>query len=177
MKPLSPDELLALLARLGIAQETFHHPPIMTVEEGRHLKQGRGGGHSKNLYLTDKEGTRVLISALGEIRVAINAIGRALGTKRLSFVDADTMEAEIGVRPGSVTMFALANDAAHRVDHVVLDAHLMAHEQVWFHPLVNTATTGIARADVARFLAHTGHRAVVLDAAAPGPPQPLAPAG
>jgi len=39
----------------------------------------------------------------------------------------------------------------------VLDAGMMAHATLNFHPLVNTMTTSIARDDLLRFLAATGH--------------------
>ena len=41
------------------------------------------------------------------------------------------------------------------------DAALMAHPVLNFHPLVNTMTTSIARHDLIRFLAETGHPARV----------------
>jgi len=40
-----------------------------------------------------------------------------------------------------------------------LDAALMAHEKLNFHPLVNTATTTISRGGLLKFLAATGHSA------------------
>jgi len=39
----------------------------------------------------------------------------------------------------------------------VSDAALMAHADVNFHPLVNTATTTVARDDLVRFLTETNH--------------------
>ena len=57
--------------------------------------------------------------------------------------------------PGSVTAFALINDADHRV-RFVLDAGLAASDPVNFHPLTNTATTAISQADFRRFLAAVG---------------------
>jgi Ala-tRNA(Pro) deacylase len=54
---------------------------------------------------------------------------------------------------------------------VVLDAAMMQHETLNYHPLVNTMTTSIARADLVRFLEQTGHppriAAVALSGAAP----------
>jgi Ala-tRNA(Pro) deacylase len=40
---------------------------------------------------------------------------------------------------------------------VVLDAALMAHDTLNFHPLVNTMTTSIKRDDLVKFLKSTGH--------------------
>ncbi len=62
----------------------------------------------------------------------------------------------LGVEPGSVTPFAVLNDKERRVS-VVLDAAMMTHELLHFHPLTNTGTTTIARADLVKFLTATGH--------------------
>ena len=39
----------------------------------------------------------------------------------------------------------------------VLDAAMMEHETLNFHPLVNIMTTSIARDDLVKFLESTGH--------------------
>jgi len=54
-----------------------------------------------------------------------------------------------------------------RPRHVVLDAAMMEHETLNYHPLVNTMTTSIGRADLQRFLAATGHAARVERCRAP----------
>ena len=48
------------------------------------------------------------------------------------------------------------NDTEARVS-VVLDAAMMEHATLNFHPLVNTMTTSIARDDLVKFLESTGH--------------------
>ena len=80
---------------------------------------------------------------------------------RLSFGSADLLRAALGVEPGSVTPFAAMNDGEGRVS-VVLDASLMAFDQVNFHPLINSMTTTIAREDLIRFLQATGRDPRVL---------------
>ena len=75
----------------------------------------------------------------------------------------------LGVEPGSVTPFGVINDTAGRVT-VVLDAGMMAHATLNFHPLANTMTTSIGRDDLVRFLAATGHTSRIEPVAAPGPP-------
>ena len=62
----------------------------------------------------------------------------------------------LGVRPGSVTPFGLINDRDGMVA-VILDAGLMAHDPVNFHPLHNGATTAVKPGDLIRFLEATGH--------------------
>ncbi|PMU64998.1 YbaK/EbsC family protein, partial [Pseudomonas sp. GP01-A1] len=68
----------------------------------------------------------------------------------------------LGVRPGSVTAFALINDPEHQV-RFVLDAALMAHDVVNFHPLSNDATTAVSREGLLRFLKALGREAVIID--------------
>ena len=65
-----------------------------------------------------------------------------------------------------MTAFAVVNDREGRVT-MILDAALMAHERVNFHPLVNTMTTGLSREDLVRFLTATGHPPRILRLPAP----------
>jgi Ala-tRNA(Pro) deacylase len=62
----------------------------------------------------------------------------------------------LGIPAGSVTPFALINDEARRVT-VILDADMMRHERLNYHPLENTATTNIAREDLVSFIRACGH--------------------
>ena len=66
------------------------------------------------------------------------------------------MRTTLGVEPGAVTPFGVFNDTDRRVT-VVLDAAMMRHATLNYHPLVNTMTTSIARDDLMKFLAATGH--------------------
>ena len=68
----------------------------------------------------------------------------------------------LGVTPGSVTAFGLVNDTDHRV-RFVLDLRLAAAEQVNFHPLTNTATTGVSAAGLRKFLAAVGATPLIVD--------------
>jgi len=55
-----------------------------------------------------------------------------------------------------VTPFGAINDKEARVT-VVLDAAMMEHAMLNFHPLVNTMTTSIKSEDLVKFLEPTGH--------------------
>ena len=59
------------------------------------------------------------------------------------------------------TPFGAINDTAHRVT-LVLEAAMMREARLNFHPLVNTRTTGLASADLVRFLRATGHEPAVV---------------
>ncbi len=157
--PATPAELFAYLDRLGIAHPTVTHPPVFTVEEARELRGQIAGAHTKNLFLRDKRGALYLVTALEDAAIELKSLHRRLGASgRFSFGSADLMRDTLGVEPGSVTPFGALNDTAGRVA-VVLDAAMMAHETLNYHPLVNTMTTSIGRDDLTRFLDATGHQA------------------
>ena len=155
--PATPDDLFATLDRLGIAHATVTHAPVFTVEEAQALRGTIPGGHSKNLFLRDKKGALFLVTALEDAVIELKSLHRLLGaTGRFSFGSAELMGETLGIEPGSVTPFAALNDTTGRVT-VVLDAAMMEHERLNFHPLRNSMTTTIGRDDLVRFLTATGH--------------------
>jgi Ala-tRNA(Pro) deacylase len=167
--PLTPRQLLDYLAELGIAAETVEHEAVFTVAESRPVKARIPGAHSKNLFVKDKKGRVFLITAKDETPIDLKRAHEALGASgRLSFCSADQLRELLGVEPGSVTPFGVVNDREGRVT-MILDANLMEHERLNFHPLVNTATTAVSREDLVRFLKATGHEPQVIRL--PEPPQ------
>jgi Ala-tRNA(Pro) deacylase len=159
--PASPVDLFACLDRLGIAHATVTHPAVFTVEEARTLRGKIPGGHAKNLFLKDKRGALFLVVAPEDAVVELKTLHQKLGAGRFSFGSADLLREVLGVEPGSVTPFGTINDEAGRVQ-VVLDAGMMRHARLNYHPLVNTMTTTIARDDLVRFLEATGHTPRIL---------------
>ena len=135
--PATPTDLFTFLDGLGIAHTTVTHPPLFTVEQARALRGRIPGGHTKNLFLKDKKDALFLVVAPEDAAIALKSLHRRLDA-------------------GSVTPFAALNDTAARAS-VILDAAMMEHATLNFHPLVNTMTTSIARGDLVRFLEATGH--------------------
>lgn len=156
------EDLLALFERLGLGVTTFEHEAVFTVAESEGVKDHMPGGHTKNLFLKDKKGALILISALAQTHIALKHLHKALGCGRLSFGSAALLEEALGVTPGSVTAFALINDRQARV-RFIIDAALMAHDPINFHPLENTATTAISPDDFLTFARACGHEPEVFD--------------
>ena len=155
-------DLYALFDAHGIAYRTVEHAAVFRVGEGQEIKAALPGGHTKNLFLKDAKGQLWLVCALGETPIDLRRLPAVIGSARLSFGSQALMHAALGVRPGSVTLFALINDAERRV-RLVLDAALLEAEPVNFHPLANTATTAISQDGLRRFLAALGVEPQVVD--------------
>ncbi len=167
MTQINPQEtaLYALFDAQGIEHRTVEHEAVFTVEESAGVKADMIGGHTKNLFLKDKAGQFVLVCAINDTIIKVNKLHGKIGTKRLSFGKAEALEEKLGVQPGSVTLYAILNDAAGDVK-LVLDSRLLEHETVWFHPLRNTASTAISSEDIVRFAKATGHNPQIIDFAA-----------
>jgi len=160
--PASPDDLLAYLAALGIETTTVDHPPLFTVEDSRALRGDIPGGHTKNLFVKDKKGQLFLLVLGEEAIVDLKRVHEKIGAQgRVSFGSGELLEDVWGVTAGAVTPFGAINDQAGKV-RVVLDTAMMGHQRLNFHPLVNTRTTGLASADLIKFLRATGHEPLIL---------------
>ena len=159
-------ELFAFLAQMDIAVKTVEHEPLFTVAQSQALRGQIPGGHTKNLFLKDKKDNYFLLTVDEEAEIDLKQIHKAIGAaSRVSFGKAEAMESLLGVTPGAVTAFGVINDKAGAV-RFFIDESLLGHEVINCHPLVNTATTSIAPADLIRFIEATGHRPNTLNLAA-----------
>ena len=165
----TPETLFAALDALGIAHATQHHPAVATVEAAKRVRGTLTGGHTKNLFLKDKKGNLVLLTALEDSEVRLNELHTRLrpavpDAKRFSFARPEVMTHTLGVQPGAVTPLALINAPPGSLA-VVFDARVLAVAPINVHPLVNTMTTALAPTELLRFVGHLGHRPWVLDLA------------
>jgi Ala-tRNA(Pro) hydrolase (EC 3.1.1.-) len=170
--PLTRDGLLALLEHLGLDCRTVAHPPVATVAENKALRGSLPGAHTKNLFLKDKKGGLWLVVAMEDRAVDLKALRGVLDAPPLSFARPEVLIDVLGVQPGSVTPFAVANDGDRRV-RVVLDAGMMmACDPLNFHPLENTATTAISASDLLTFLHAVDHPPTIVSLAPIAPQHP-----
>jgi Ala-tRNA(Pro) deacylase len=158
----SRDDLERRLAELGIETTSVEHAPVFTVEEAKALRGEIAGGHCKNLFLKDKKDQIWLVVCLEEAEVDLKRLPPRIGSARLSFGRAELLGQVLGIEPGSVTPFALINDVDRRVN-VVLQAEMMRHEVLNYHPLVNSATMSIRSSDLVKFIRACGHDPKVVD--------------
>ncbi len=160
--PASRDDLYAFFKANDIVYNTVEHPPIFTVADGADIKAALPGAKTKNLFLKDKSGHLFLICAAAESQIGLNRLHQVLGCKRLSFANEDLLLAHLGVTPGSVTLFSLINDDTRNVT-LILDAALLRAKQINFHPLKNTATTGISKEHMLRFITALNRVPIAVD--------------
>ena len=146
-----------------IVYERHDHPAVFTVEEADRLVPELPGAKTKNLFLRDDKGKRhFLVLVRSDKRVNLKELKNVLGIKRISFASAARLKKHLGVEPGAVSLLAVYNDAQHAVE-VVMDSELWKSDAFLFHPLVNTSTLVISRADIQRFFEATGHEMTILD--------------
>jgi Ala-tRNA(Pro) deacylase len=156
-------DLPAFLQRHAIDAPRIEHPPVMTVEESERLVPPLPGAKTKNLFLRDRKGARhFLVAVPHDLAVDLNALGALLDAGRLGFASPERLVAHLGIAPGSVSLLALVNDAAHAVE-LVIDRRLWEAAAVHAHPLTNSATMVLDHAALERFVAATGHVPRVLD--------------
>ena len=164
--PNSPVDQAALLKYLddcGFQATTINHPPLFTVGESQELRGKLEGGHTKNLFLKDKKGNHFLLTAQEDSVVNLKSLHRLLGgTGRLSFGNAEKMQAYLGVTPGAVTAFGVINDRQDSVKFA-LDQRLLKHEKINCHPLSNESTTTLLVDDLLAFAKSCGHDPMIVD--------------
>jgi len=160
--PKTSQDLFAFLDELGIAVTTVEHPPLFTVADSQALRGEIAGGHTKNLFLKDKKDNYFLVTTDEEAELDLKQIHHLIGAaSKVSFGKPEALLDLLGLTPGAVSVFGLVNDTGCEVK-VILDAALMEHDVINAHPLTNTATTSIGRADLLRFVEATGHEAAIL---------------
>ena len=153
---LTPQQLFARLDALSLTHRSVEHAPVFTVEEAKAHRGELPGHHIKNLFLRNKKEEMWLVVALEDRAIDLKRLGEVLDAGRLSFGSPDRLRRVLGVEPGSVTPFAMANDGERRVT-LVLDRALRDGGPINAHPLTNTMTTAIDFADLSRFFEATGH--------------------
>ena len=147
----------------NIEYQRHDHPPVFTVEDVHRLTPDLPGAKTKNLFLRDKKGNRhFLLVVPADKRINLKALPKVLESSKISFGSPDRLMENLGVTPGSVSLFAIVNDQKNRVE-VIIDESIWALEAFQFHPLVNTSTLVISKDSIKRFLAATGHEVKILD--------------
>lgn len=154
---VSESEFLAFLDAHGFSYRRIEHPAVFTCAEAELHRPDLPATSTKNLFLCDKKARRFFLAVTScEKTVKLDVLSAQLGVPHLRFASEEKLQRLLGVTRGAVTMMGLANDVAHQVE-LWIDAEIWHGEHFLSHPLVNTATLILARTELERFFALTGH--------------------
>lgn len=145
--------VLRTLEAMGIAYDTYEHPPVFNTEDVEKYWRDIPATPVKNLFLRNKKGNRHYLVIVGvDKRVDLQQLRRIIGDDRFSFGSPERLMDKMGLTPGSVSPFGLLHSASGDVQ-VIIDADLQRADKLIFHPNINTASLTISFADFQRFLA------------------------
>jgi len=154
---LSEQGFLAFLNANGFVYQRIEHPAVFTCDEAEVHHSGIEAVSTKNLFLCDKKKRHFfLVVTSCEKTVRLDSLSTRLGVSHLRFGSEEDLQRLMGVGRGSVTMMGLANDTEHRIA-LWIDDEIWIGEHLLCHPLVNTATLILSKAELERFFALTGH--------------------
>lgn len=156
-KIASEREFLDFMDANRFTYQRVEHPAVFTCAEAELHRPAVPATSTKNLFLSDKKGRRFyLVVTSCEKSVKLDELSTQLGIKHLRFGSERNLERLLGVTRGAVTMMGLANDLDHEVE-LWIDASIWHSKNFLSHPLVNTATLVLPKAELERFFALTGH--------------------
>ncbi len=138
----SSSELISLLKKEKYSIRINEHDALFTVEDSKNLRGKIEGAHSKNLFLKNKKNNFFLLSCEEAEKIDLKKISKSLGFGNISFAKEEHLTQYLGIKPGSVSPFALLNDE-NRVVSFYLENKLYESKFVNFHPLINTLTITI----------------------------------
>jgi len=154
---MNEQELLEFLKANGFEIRRTEHPAVFTCEEADMHRADEHAVSTKNLFLCDKKARRFFLAVTScEKTVKLDELASQLGVPHLRFGSEENLMRLLGVTRGSVTMMGLANDTDHVIE-LWIDNEIWQHETFQSHPLVNTATLVLTKAELERFFALTGH--------------------
>jgi Ala-tRNA(Pro) deacylase len=150
-------EFLAFLDAHGFVYQRIEHPAVFTCAEAELHRPKTPAVSTKNLFLCDKKARRFfLIVTACEKTVKLDKLSSQLGVAYVRFGSEENLMRLLGVGRGAVTMMGLVNDTELQVE-LWIDAEEWQGEHFLSHPLVNTATLILAKSELERFFALTGH--------------------
>ena len=154
---LTETDLLDLIRAKGLDIQIHKHEALFTVEDSEILRGEIDGSHTKNLFLKNKKGNFFLFSCDENANIDLKRFSKAINAKNLSFANEIYLDKYLGIKPGSVSPYALLNDKENAVSFY-LDEKLAISETINFHPLINTTTITTKTKDFINFVVENGKK-------------------
>jgi Ala-tRNA(Pro) deacylase len=150
-------EFLEFLNTHHFVYQRIEHPAVFTCAEAELHRPELPAVSTKNLFLCDKKARRFFLAVTAcEKTVKLESLASQLKVANLRFASEENLQRLLGVTRGAVTMMGLANDTDHQVE-LWVDAEIWQGDYFLSHPLVNTATLILSKAELERFFVLTGH--------------------
>jgi Ala-tRNA(Pro) deacylase len=160
----SEQEFLRFLDENRFTYQRIEHPAVFTCAEADLHRPALPAIATKNLFLCDKKARRFFLAVTAcEKTVDLAQLATQLGVTHLRFGSEENLAQLLGVTRGSVTTLGLVNDTGHQIE-LCLDAEIWTGEHFLCHPLVNTATLVLSKAELERFFRLTGHTVQIFNA-------------
>lgn len=137
-----------LLDKLGIQYHRTDHEEAGTMEDCQDIDAVLDVIICKNLFLCNRQKTQFyLLMMPGNKKFKTKDLSEQIHSARLSFAGPEEMEAYLDIRPGSVSIMGLMNDAENRVQ-LLMDEDVLHGEYMGCHPCVNTSSLKMKTMDV-----------------------------
>ena len=154
---MTEKEFLEFMNAKGFVYERLVHSAVFTCAEAEWHRPDAPAVSTKNLFLCDKKARRFFLAVTRcEKTVKLDNLAKQLSVASLRFASEEKLGRILGVTRGAVTMMGLANDTEH-IAELWVDAEIWQSEHFLSHPLVNTATLILSKAELERFFELTGH--------------------
>ncbi|MDO5300163.1 MAG: prolyl-tRNA synthetase associated domain-containing protein [Clostridia bacterium] len=153
-----------LLDRLGIPYQRTDHAAAGTMEDCQEVDRVLDVVICKNLFLCNRQKTRFyLLMMPGDKPFHTKDLSAQINSARLSFAEAEFMEAYLDITPGAVSIMGLMNDADNRVQ-LLIDRPVAESTLLGCHPCVNTSSLRLRTEDVlGKFLPAVHHTPIIVD--------------
>jgi len=146
-------KIFDILDELQIDYTNYEHDAVFTCDEAKGVDIP--WYRVKSLLLRNKKATNFYMVVLPDNKqLDTNIIRGIFDDSKMSFASPERMMEKIGLKPGSVSPFALINNEDKDI-RVVFDSVLQT-ELIGFHPLQNDNTVVLQMKSVEHFLENIG---------------------
>ena len=158
------ERCLRYLDAIGLPYAGLTHAAADTIELCENIETRLGAPIVKNLFLCNQQKTAFYLLIMpGKKVFKTKYLSKQIGSARLSFADAGSMEQYLGLQPGSVSVFGLINDTEKKV-RLIFDKDILIYDTVGFHPCKNTSTLKLAFSDLTGiFLPAVGYTPAIVE--------------
>ena len=148
---LKKPDLIKLLKDSNKQFVAYEHEALFSVQDSENKRGKIEGAHTKNLFLKNKNNYFCLLSCEESSIINLKQFSKTINAHNLSFAKEEYLLKYLGIKPGSVSPYALLNDKDNKVSFYLEDK-LYDSKKINFHPLINTATITIFTSDFIKFM-------------------------